>query len=445
MTIYTTWIALALLGGPADPSPKVLVERLASPMPAVVGEAADALESLGFHALPALREGVTERGGESRRRMEELISRIGMNRLLRATEVKVEAEGLAVDAAVARLREAGGFNLALDPEKDARWAGRKVTVRADSPMGFFEALDRLGQSGGFRHDPTPSFTFPPPKGVRVRLVPFDGPTPPTAYAGPYRITLLGLGRRREVVQTRPPDEAKVIELFTLDLEVVAEPGILIDRNGAIRLREAVDDRGRDLRPESTADAVASQNPFSLRMWSQEQISTFRYQLPLKLPEGRGSRIVRLRGFVPITAIARTDELFSAPLAGVQNRTLTGGGVSMRVNQVGPIGPSMFLEVTIQGEPPPDPQAFAAGPRQITQSEIKLAYNLDDHLRIEDQDGNPFGMNAIGTSPPKPDGTMNFRVNLFSSRASKGPATIRYFGVAAVATEIPFEFSDLPIP
>jgi hypothetical protein len=259
------------------------------------------------------------------------------------------------------------------------------------------------------------------------------------------VTLLGLERRREVVQAREPSAAKATEQFAATLDVVAEPGILIDRNGPVRLQEVVDDRGRDLRPDAGTPSGPVANPFSFRSWSQEQIGVLAHKLPLKLPEDRGRRIARLRGYVPITAVARTDEIFSAPLAGIQGKALGGGGVTLTVTHAGLASPTMFLEVTVRGEPVPDPNAFAAGPRQTTQATIRLGYHLDDHLRIEDADGQPYGTSASGTSPPGPDGTMHFRVNIFPGRPLKPPVRLRYFGVAAVAAEVPFDFKDLPIP
>ena len=257
---------------------------------------------------------------------ERLLERIATRRLLRTTPVQATAKDVSVADAVAGLGTSSGFFLDLDPSKKSTWAERKVSIDSPAPAGFFEALDRLGAAGGFRHDPSPFYAPRATQDVRVRLVPYEGPAPPTSYAGPYRLILLSLDRHREVVQAQP-EESKVREEFFVRLELSAEPGILIDRNGSILLNQAEDEQGRDLRPASTADPAPM---FTPRQWSQEQIGTFIYRLPLQLPAERGRTIARLRGYVPITAVARTDEIFSSPVAGIEGKTLSGGGVTMKV-------------------------------------------------------------------------------------------------------------------
>lgn len=45
----------------------------------------------------------------------------------------------------------------------------------------------------------------------------------------------------------------------------------------------------------------------------------------------------------------------------------------------------------------------------------------------------------------PDGSMNYRITITPNVAAGPPVKLRYFGVAGVASEIPFEFQDLEIP
>ncbi|MDB5351709.1 MAG: hypothetical protein JWN86_2956 [Planctomycetota bacterium] len=442
MLTLSLWLAIAVAGAAEEPSPKTWADRLASTKPDERFAAIDALDGLGLKALPALREAVRTTTGDARRHASEQIERIGTRRLLLPTMVSIEPRETSLTQALAALRSTSGFLIDIDPAKAGAPADPRIHLDSSGPLGFFETVDRIGQIGGFRHDPSPVYRYPALKGVRVRLVPFDAPPPPTSYAGPYRLTLISLNRHREVVQTRNPADLKVREDFTAKLEIEAEPGITIERNGPVRIQEAIDERGRDLHSSSISTPPPS---FSLRQWSQEQLSVLSHSIPLSLPADRGRSIARLRGYVPITSVARIDEIFSSPVADLEGKTLSGGGVTMKVIRSGLTQPAQFLEVTIKGEPTPDALAFVAGPRQTSLATVRLNYGLDDHLRIEDADGVPFGSTSNATSPPAPDGTMTFRVNLMSSRPSGHPARLRYFGVAAVATEIPFDFKDLPIP
>lgn len=432
------WIAIALMGWAGEP-PSSWVERLASPDPAARAEAIDALEEAGMGSLPALRKAAAEGSGGADRTPDDLIRRIGARRLLRGTRVSLDGDDRSVADSIAALSRSSGFAIAPPRSADSRWRDRRVTVREPGPLGFFEALDRLGARAGFRLEASAFFAPPPTSGVRVGLAESDAPPAPSAYAGPYRLVLLGLNRHRRAAQVKPPAESKVVETFAARMELVAEPGILIQSNGPVRLQEVADDRGRDLRPLAMPDAVT--NPYSTS-WNLDRISSFTTAIPLKLPEERGRSIAKLRGYVPIVAVARLDELFSAPFAGIAGKTLSGGGVTMKV--VG-AGPGMAMDVTIRGEPPPEPIGFAAGPRQTTQATLKIAYNLVDHLRIEDGEGRPFQVHANPTAPPAADGMLTYHVQYFQNGTNDAPARVRYFGVAAVATEIPFDFRDLPIP
>ena len=440
MPLCLAMIAL-LLTVADDPAPPAWAAGLASTKSDERHATIDAIEARGLAALPLLRVIAATGPDEVRTLANELIERISTRRLLRPTLVVLKRKDRKLTDAVAALADASGFAIDLE-NVQAQDAGRKVVIGGTEPIGFFEALDRLAVAGHVRHDPSASYQVPLKLGVRVRLVPGDGTTAPSSYAGPYKVAINALERHREVAQARPPAESTVREDFSVLLDVVAEPGIRIDRNGPIRLSEATDERGRDLRPASSQDLNTNT---TYRQGSQDALGTFAYRLPLALPAERGRTIANLRGFVPITAIARTDELFSSPMEGIEGKTISGGGVSLRVTRASMTGSSGVLDATIVGEPTPDLQAFAAGPRQTTLATLHLGFNPDDHLRIEDANGIPFTTSTTGTGPPMPDGSTSYRVTLFAGRATGRPAKLRYFAVAGVATEVPFDFRDLTIP
>ena len=434
-------IAVAAIAAQDAPE-KAWADGLASDDPARRFAAIDAIDARGLDALPTLRRIAEGGDAAAKGRAAALIERAGTRRLLRPTLVALDREAKDFAGAVASLSEQSGFGIELPNGREKQFQGPVPAARNEGPMGFFAAIDGLGAAGGFRLAPGSPYASAPRPGLRATLLPSDGPAAPTSYAGPYRVALARLQRSRRVEQVNPPAEAVVREEFGAGLELVAEPGILIQPNGPPRVVEAIDDRGRDLRAPSLS--TASPSP-ERRDWASEILSSLDYGLPMHLPEDRGARVARLRGFLPILAVTRTDELFSSPIDGLQGRTLIGGGVTMKVNRVDLGVGTGFLEVVIQGEPPPMQVGFAAGPRQATMAALHLAFNPDDHLRIEDADGVAYHVASQGTSPMRADGSAAYRVNLFPTRPAKPPARLRYFGVTGVATEVPFEFVDLPIP
>ncbi len=354
-------VLLALFASPEDPDTSAWAARLSAPAAADRDAAADELEARGLGALPLLRALARTGSPEVRSIAADLIERIGTLRLLRPTPVSLDFDDRPVSDAVADLSARTGLGLVLDDAKDAPWKGRRVSLKPGSPIGFWEAVDRLGELGGFRVEVTPVYAYPPLKTQSARLVPREGPPPPISRAGPFHLTLASLNRHREVEQVRPPLEPRVRESFTARLDVVAEPGICLQINGSARIVEATDDRGRDLRPTSTADPTTNHYNFSFRQWDRPDGQAFTYRLPLSLPEDRGRTIARFRGDVPVLAFVRLDEVFACPLDAAQGRTATLDGISLTIQKVEPEVRPTSLEIVAKGVPPMDAGAFAPGP------------------------------------------------------------------------------------
>ena len=135
-----------------------------------------------------------------------------------------------------------GIPVVVGPD-DALQA-RRVTLHATRPVPFWEALDRLGMASGARHHPGVAFS-PAPREPTIVLVPAEGPLP-ASDDGPFRVHLVRLARHRQVTPVRPPAEAKHHESLSAELQVFAEPGLAVNPIGPVVLKEAVDDRGRDI-------------------------------------------------------------------------------------------------------------------------------------------------------------------------------------------------------
>jgi hypothetical protein len=88
--------------------------------------------------------------------------------------------------------------------------------------------------------------------------------------------------------------------------------------------------------------------------------------------------------------------------------------------------------------------FAPGPRQSSLAILHPSYLPDDHIRVEDAEGRAYGIYS-NLLPAGPDRMLEFRITLLTTATLGPPARLRHFGVAAVATEVPFDFADLPLP
>jgi hypothetical protein len=418
------------------------VNRLASSNDATRIAATDAIEALGLEAIPALREAMTGQEGIGRQRAQQLLMRIGSRRLLRPTLVTVHARDRPIADVLSELSASAGVEIDIESPDDPRWSSRRISVDL-GPISLFEALDRTGNSAGFRTHLSHAWGSASKSRARVRVGPYDGGTPPTSYAGPYRIVLESLHRHRESRQATTPAESAIREEFFGVLELAGEPGLVLERNGPVRLIEALDDQGRDLTLSTAEDSPSS--GYSVRLWDSTDPPTLPIRLRMNLPSIRGRSIARLRGYIPIISLTRSDEVAAWPMAEAEGKTIAMGQTTIKIVKISHQGGIDSLELMVRDVPFPDSLSFPAGPRQVTLATLTRGITLDDMVRVEDVDGISYRSQTIATSPQKPDGFANYRMNLFPARPVKGPARTRIFGVTAVATEVPFDFKDLPIP
>ena len=437
-----TLILVTLLSASDEPSTAALVERLAASSETRF-QAFDQLLVQGFKSLPQLRKTRDESSAEMRKIVSEAIQEIGNSRLLRGTKVKIECADLPTVDAIDQLARSSGFAFELPPIVDASWQMARLTIREPRELGFFEALDRLGEKAGFRASLRIDSAYPIPLGPSIRLVRTADPPPPVSYAGPYRLTFLSLNRHRVVTQLKPPANAGVSEELSARLEIVAEPGIVIQPHGTVRIREAVDQLGHDLRMGTSASSGAAENP-SL-VGTPDQLSRFDIKIPLNPQENGGQTLTRLRGFVPIVAMTRIDELFDAELSKSVGKTLSGGGTTLTIQNLNRDNLTTSMDIRIRTEKRNAPSAIDSGPRQATQYSTNLGTNLLDHVRVEDALGRPLPVSCHPTMPAATDGTLSYRLQIHSLATSSVPARLRYYGVAVVATEIPFDFRGLTLP
>ncbi len=437
-------LTLALTAqAPADEAAD-LAGRVASADPAAREEAEGRLEEMGRVALPALRIAADKAEDPvAGRRLAELIDLIERRRLLRATPVVLDLKDVPVADAAAELSRVSGLRVALDPPDDPAWARARVSLATRGPIGFWAAVDRLATAGGLRVEPASYWANSPKDVPAVRLARGEASPVRPSYAGPYRVELTSLDRHRQVARPREGRPPKVVDGFTAALQLVAEPGILVDRNGSPRVLEALDDRGADLRPPSARDPSAPRVGLTFRQW-RPSLEVEAYRIPLGIPETRAGAFKRLRGVLPIIAYARTGPLVSVPLGAALNRPLSASGVTLTVRRLERAGFVWSLQAVVSGEAHTTTPATAAGPRQLTLAPVRPPFQPDDHVQVLDDQGRPFLL-STGGNTPRPDGSIEFTLLIHSNAQYGPPTTLRYYGLVAEATEVPFTFENVPMP
>ncbi len=253
-----------VLDSHSSPDPASLVNQLGSSHYASRVSAEGELARLGRTALPALRAAKHSKDAEIRTRSVALVSRIETSMLLESTPVGLDFRDTPLTEAIERVGRQSGLGLSLADEERPMLAGRRITLRSDRPLPFWEAVDALCSAGNLH----PVQGDPPSKGVLDgSLLLLDGPMTgpgPVSDSGAFRVQLSSIHYQSEIQlnQARPGLRTPGSQLvngvdvtrqspgtnreFYLQLVLSAEPRLSITRNGPIQVTAAVDDRGDSL-------------------------------------------------------------------------------------------------------------------------------------------------------------------------------------------------------
>jgi hypothetical protein len=424
----------------ADLSPEELIGRLSSPDRVVREEAARTLEERGAEALPALRTALeAAREPEARERFADLIARAEARSLDRPTMVALDVDDGPLGEAVKALATRSGFSLSLD---DPALAGRRVTVRAPGPLPFWEAVDRLGRAAHVRHDPGPHRDDfgPNRRPSTIRLVAGDPPAL-TAYSGPLRIHLFATHRHRDLnfqadegFSLVPPRSATV----TVEVQAFAEPGRFINPNGLPRL-EAVDQQGRAISPRPAGGGEQPERGGN--SWLiPGSISLLHWHVPLGIPDPPVRSPLKLRGVLPVVISSRKPDPLVIPLVGAVGKTFSQGPRVVRIEKVSGQGPSTTAVHLSLSEDviPADRTRVSAGPETDYIGDF-----LPDRIEFDDAEGHPLSWLLLG-APSASTTNDEIRVRTFVSGGAP-PARLRVYRLHRLATEIPFEFGEVPSP
>ena len=131
-----------------------------------------------------------------------------------------------------------------------------------------------------------------------------------------------------------------------------------------------------------------------------------------------------------------------------NRPLSASGVTLTVRSLERQGraglSSGALQAVVRGESHTTTPTTAAGPRQLTLAPVRPPFHPDDHVQVLDDQGRPFLVSTAGNTP-RPDGSIEFTLLIHSNAQYGPPTTLRYYGLVAEATEVPFRFEDVAMP
>jgi hypothetical protein len=478
-------LTLVLASAPADDPPDAvtLIGRLGSESFDDRVAAYKALERQGGAALPALRAAVDTSDMRVRSRVLALIESIGRqveaDRFTRATIIRLDFRTRPLGEIVDSLNDRYDLGLSLrlgpkperglmvfdpdGPDRLQELRSREIRTKAARPLPFWEAIDRLCEAAALRYGISPRHGFGTGRGPLVLMADRTG-RDPVSDSGPFRVQITWAhpvfdhdfpfdgvppGRR-----AKPPGAGDL----TVPLAVLPEPGLMLHRNGAVSITEAIDDRGRSLAPGSPAQLDSG--PANRSHQASDEGDAIQVDAVFAAPNPPATVIRRLRGKVPVIVVTRGFDPVVIPLKGegAVGRPYSARDWTLVIDEVSP-APSAppWVKVTVRRirgdratfashDPPGLPfAAFNCG-GVLEHLELRDATGrrLNHHVGAETRGGDRQGYYEsyqLIVSPLSENGSRDGPGN----SKTPIPSELRYYRFVQTVMEVPFDFHDIPMP
>ena len=438
-----------------------------------------ALERQAGAALPALRAAADTSDTRTRSRVRALLESIGhqmeAERFARPTMIQLDFRTRPLGQIVDGLNNRYDVGLSLrlgpepapglrmfdpdEPDRLRKLRNRETRPRAARPLPFWEAIDRLCDAGALRYGISHLHGLGTGRGSMVLMADGTGRGPVSDF-GPFRVQItwahpvfardFAFDRARLARGAKPPGAGGL----TVPLDVLAEPGLMLRRKGAVVITEATDDQGRSLVPGAAAEPASGPGDQSDQATSE--VNAIQVNAILVGADPPAKAIRRLRGKVPVIAVAKGFDPIVIPLKGegVLGRPYPCRDLILIVDDASPApGAPASVKLTVrvirgdratftrQGPFPPRFAAFDLG-GVLAHLELhdaagrRLNHRLGSQMRSVDGDHY-----ELIVAPSSDDGPG---VGPATSKAPI-PSELRYYAFVEKAMEIPFDFRDIPMP
>lgn len=456
---------LFAMGAPAEDPFTVEAQRLGAPRYADREAAARLLERGGRSALPALREARKANDPEVRARSMALITRIESQLMVRPTMVELNFQDQPITEVLKSISQRTGNPILLMPENSPQWQGMKVNLESPTPVPFWDAMDRLSKVAKIQHSVSVNWQSNQRGPVVQVSAGMSASDVPPSDSGPFRVSLLGIQRHLQRNYVRngmsgtiiinnggvvPPNLQTggnpVIEQFYLDLQVAVEPRMTLTQHGALKLVEAIDDRGQSLLP---ADSAETDQRFAgyYGITQTTGASSLQTQIHLRYPQQAGKTIKRLRGSVPVVVAARKDDPLVIPLGEAKGKMYQSEDFQVVVHEVRMAAEQGRPTIDLTLRPGPSAEAANAGGRfgaelmAFRNSSVSLSQN---QVEIVDAQGKPYAQWYPSSTTRVDTDEVRMTLTLMPSDQVGAPAQLRVYNQFRAEADAHFEFHDVPI-
>jgi hypothetical protein len=233
---------------------------------------------------------------------------------------------------------------------------------------------------------------------------------------------------------RPKLQPVTTVQFAAQLVVAAEPRLTLTyQNDSLQLLEAIDDRGNSLVP------LAKSRPIN-RMAGYFGVMNgpvVNLPVPLQRPAAVGAMIKKLRGSIPLAVSSRRPDPLIVPLASSAGKTFENPDIQLTINEIRPLPNMRTTQIELTLRP---------GERDASGSEQEGSINVFQRqapaalpIELFDSRGQLVTWFQSNVDP------ANSRVTLTMSNLTTELKELRYYSLTRSSVNVPFEFTDIPMP
>lgn len=413
--------AAPLHGQSTQPSPEDLIRQLGSDDWRGRESAQQTLIDLGDAAVPALRATTQQTDNdETRLRAAAALLQIDQNNIVRPTLLTLHLHAVSPQEALAEMSRQLQFD--LQAEYDSLWQNRRwkpVTLDFDRTP-FWTVMESFTEQTGLA-------LVEQNKTVAVSNGGWSD-TPWRSHFGAFRFTAHEVRHDRSITLTKNPGLSDEGRLY---IQLQCEPRVKLSRiDGLPTVIEAIDDRGNSL---IHSPIHSSSRPVEGKVF-------FLLDAPLQYPKkDLGTKLLRIRGYVTITAVTGEADVVFSDLSGTQPVVRKTGEGELTLQSFKKTGDRFEANLVMVVPVDNDPNSTEVADKADRISEHVTLYDADNHAfgrptASYGPQGNravisiTFGPDAHGHLPPGPPDHLVYQ-SMASTRQMR----------------VPFEFKDIPLP
>jgi hypothetical protein len=378
-------------------------------------EAKSILEQLGPVALPHLKAALAKTTDpEVKRHLSGLIPSLEQQKALAPTQVSLKALDKPLKEVVKELEKQSGYKIEL--VSGSKNDKLPISLEWDK-VSFWEAIqsltDRSGlmiQEGWYGND-----------NLTVRLIQGEAPSAYTHLHGPFRISATGFYYSRNInLSTRgQAPTTNINESLQLNMTVSVEPKMPLLSVRQPIFTEAADDAGESL--------VLPINP--QRQNYQHGYRAYMHQVTGQLkPTAGGRRLKTLKGTVPVTVVAQAIPLLTINKLGeLKNKSFKQNSTTINIQEVTQNGGQPGIKMSITESTPG------------AQHDYTWMNSIQQRIEVFDDKGNKlqnYGGSWSSNGNNSINGTFTY---------SGVPTKLIYYEWHTLSYQVPFSFTDLPLP